>query len=59
MLIKGLANMLLFKKRKDGGLESTVTGYWLIDRKKFFSILLFKFEGKSREAFHTHAFNCF
>ena len=51
--------MLLFKKRKDDGLESTVTGYWLIESKKFFSILLLKFEGKSRGAFHTHAFNCF
>ena len=50
--------MLFFKKRKDGGLESTVTGYWLIESKKFFSILLLKFEGKSREAFHSHAFNC-
>ena len=59
MLKSGLANMLFFKKRKDSGLESAVTGYWFIESKKFFSILLLKFEGKSREAFHTHAFNCF
>jgi len=42
---------------KDGGPDSTVTGYWLIESKKWFSIVLLKFEGKSREAFHTHAFN--
>ena len=42
---------------KDGGPESTVTGYWLIEYKPLFSIVLLKFEGKSRDAFHTHAFN--
>lgn len=51
--------MKFFTKRKDGGDESTVTGYWLIEWKGLFSICLLKFEGKSREAFHTHAFNCF
>jgi hypothetical protein len=49
--------MKLFKKMKDGGKESTVTGYWLIEAKSLFSICLLKFEGRSREAFHTHAFN--
>jgi len=49
--------MKLFKKMKDGGPESTVTGYWLIESKKYFSIVLLKFEGRSREAYHTHAFN--
>lgn len=49
--------MKFFKKMKDGGPESTVTGYWLIESKRFFSIVLLKFEGRSREAFHTHAFN--
>jgi len=51
--------MKFFTKRKDGGDESTVTGYWLIESKRLFSICLLKFEGKSREAYHTHAFNCF
>lgn len=51
--------MKLFKKMKDGGPESTVTGYWLIEAKSLFSIALLRFEGKSREAFHNHAFNCF
>lgn len=50
--------MKLFKKMKDGGAESTVTGYWLIEIKSLFSIVLLKFEGKSRDAYHTHAFNC-
>lgn len=49
--------MKLFWKGKDGGAESSVTGYWLIEWKDWFSIALLKFEGLSREAFHTHAFN--
>src|SRR6476469_1023634 len=49
--------MKLFKKMKDGGAESTVTGYWLVEIKSLFSIVLLKFEGKSREAYHEHAFN--
>lgn len=50
--------MKFFKKMKDGGAESTVTGYWLVEIKSLFSIVLLKFEGKSREAYHEHAFNC-
>lgn len=50
--------MKLLFKAKDGGLESSVTGYWLIEWKPVFSIVLLKFEGKSRDAYHTHAFNC-
>ena len=49
--------MKLFCKAKDGGLESKVTGYWLIESKKFFSIVLLKFDEGSREAYHTHAFD--
>lgn len=49
--------MLFFKKRKDGGPESTVTGYWLVELKRLFSILFLRFEGRSREAYHSHAFN--
>jgi hypothetical protein len=51
--------MRLLFKRKDGGGESTVTGYWLIEAKSLFSVCLLRFDGKSREAFHNHAFNCF
>jgi hypothetical protein len=49
--------MKLLFKSKDGGKESSVTGYWLIESKSLFSVVLLKFEGKSREAYHTHAFN--
>jgi len=49
--------MRLFFKSKDGGPDSSVTGYWLIESKKLFSIVLLKFGGRSREAYHTHAFN--
>lgn len=44
-------------KAKDGGPESNVTGYWLIEWKKVFSIALLRFSKGSREAFHNHAFN--
>lgn len=50
--------MKLLTSMKDGGPESTVTGYWLIEAKSLVSILVLKFDGKSREAFHNHAFNC-
>lgn len=50
--------MKFFKVMKDGGGESTVTGYWLVEIKSLFSIVLLKFEGASREAYHTHAFDC-
>lgn len=51
--------MKLLFKRKDGGQQSTVTGYWLIEWKNVFSIVLLKFEKGTREAYHTHAFNAF
>lgn len=51
--------MKFLTKRKDGGPESTVTGYWLVEIKSLFSVCLLRFDGDSREAFHTHAFNCF
>ena len=49
--------MKLFHKAKDGGPESLVTGYWLIEWKPVLSIALLKFEKGSRESYHTHAFN--
>jgi hypothetical protein len=49
--------MKLFSKGKDGGPDSTVTGYWLIEIKGLFSIVLLKFENGSRDEFHNHAFN--
>jgi len=50
--------MKLFYAGKDGGPESNVTGFWLVELKRLFSIALLKFEHGSREAFHSHAFNC-
>lgn len=47
----------LFYKKYDGGKESGVVGYFLIEWKPFFSIGLLKFNKGSREAYHSHAFN--
>lgn len=44
--------------RKDGGEKSSVTGLFIIAIKPLFSIVLLRFDGESREAFHTHAFHC-
>jgi hypothetical protein len=49
--------MKLCSWAKDGGPESTSWGFWLIECKPLFSIVLLKFDGRSREAYHTHAFN--
>jgi hypothetical protein len=49
--------MRWFFKGKDGGPESNVTGYWLVECKALFSIVLLCFEKGSREAYHSHAFN--
>lgn len=49
--------MKLLYVAKDGGPESNVTGYWLIEWKKYFSIVLLRFSEGTREAFHSHAFN--
>ena len=49
--------MKWFFKSKDGGPDSNVTGYWLIECKSLFSIVLLRFDHGSREEFHNHAFN--
>lgn len=49
--------MKIFHKSKDGGPESNVTGYWLIEWKKAFSIVLLRFDKGTREAYHNHAFH--
>lgn len=46
-----------FYKKFDGGKESGVTGYFLIEWKPLFSIGLLHFKKGSRENFHSHAFN--
>lgn len=46
-----------FTKKKDGGPNSPVDGYFLIEIKSLFSISLLKFNKGGRESFHSHAFN--
>lgn len=48
-----------FYKKNDGGKESGVVGYFLIEWKPVFSIGLLRFSAGSREAYHTHAFNAY
>jgi len=49
--------MEFFKKGHDGGSDSGVTGYWLIEWKNLFSIVVMKFNPNHRENLHSHAFN--
>lgn len=49
--------MKVFSYGKDGGPDSCVWGYWLIEIKSLFSVALLCFEDGSREEFHSHAFN--
>lgn len=51
--------MKLFSYGKDGGPESKVWGFWFIEIKWLFSIVLLKFDLGTRPAFHNHAFNCY
>jgi len=46
-----------FTLMKDGGPESHVWGYWLVEIKGLCSIVLLRFEDGTREAYHSHAFN--
>lgn len=43
---------------KDGGEKSKVWGFWLLEIKSLFSIVILRFEEGSRDAYHEHAFNC-
>lgn len=49
--------MKMWVRSHDGGADSGVTGYWLIEAKGLFSIVLLHFRPGSRFAFHNHAFN--
>lgn len=49
--------MRFFEKTYDGGENSGVTGYFIVEIKSLFSIVLLKFNKGTREAFHNHAFN--
>jgi hypothetical protein len=50
--------MRFFHIGKDGGPKSTVTGYWLVELKKLFSVALLRFDDGSRDEYHSHAFDC-
>ena len=47
----------VFYKKYDGGVESGVTGYMLIEWKPLLSIGILHFAEGSREAYHSHAFH--
>lgn len=47
---------MLLWNAKDGGPESRVW-CWGFELKRLCSVLLLKFDGNSRDAFHSHAFN--
>ena len=49
--------MKFLSKGSDGGPDSGVTGYWLVEIKPLFSVVLLRFAYGSREAYHSHAFN--
>lgn len=47
----------IVKKAKDGGPQSPVDAFFLVELKSLFSIALLRFNPGGREAYHTHAFN--
>jgi hypothetical protein len=50
--------MKFLETTKDGGAESTVWAHWLIELKGLFSVALLRFEHGTRDAYHSHAFDC-
>jgi len=51
--------MKILSYGKDGGQDSTVWGFWLIEIKPLFSVAFLCFEKGSREVLHSHAFNAY
>lgn len=49
--------MRFLETSHDGGKDSGVTGYFLIEIKPLFTIVLLRFSKGTREAYHNHAFN--
>jgi hypothetical protein len=47
----------LFHYGKDGGPQSRVWAYFLIELKWLFTIVLLRFESGTRDAYHDHAFH--
>lgn len=49
--------MRFFSKAPDGGKDSGLTGYYLIEIKSLFSIVILDFKKGTRDNYHNHAFN--
>jgi hypothetical protein len=49
--------MRLLSRASDGGKDSGVTGFFVVEIKSLFSVVLLHFRPGSREAYHSHAFN--
>lgn len=49
--------MKFLQKAPDGGKNSGVTGFFIVEIKSLFSIVILKFNEGTREAYHSHAFN--
>lgn len=49
--------MMFLKIAKDGGRESHVWGYFLLEIKRLVSVVLLRFEHGTRDAHHSHAFH--
>lgn len=49
--------MKFLSKRKDGGKESSVDGYFLAEIKSLATVALLKFCGESRKVYHSHSFH--
>jgi len=51
--------MKIFSICKDGGPESNVTSFTIVEIKSLFSVMFLKFSRGTRENYHSHAFNAF
>lgn len=52
-----IKDLLVCEGGKDGGPESKVWGFWLVQAKSLFTVAILRFDEGSREVFHSHAFN--
>ncbi len=53
----GCSFVKILHHAKDGGPESCVDGYWLIEVKRLFSIAVLRFGDGSRDSYHNPAFD--
>lgn len=51
--------MRAFQKTPDGGKDSTVEAFFILELKKYFSVALLRFNKGSRANYHSHAFNAY